>query len=143
MPPSSTESPAMPSRSSLFPRVRRLMRRETARRDAHDGPPAAVAAIPSAAIPSAPRAPKTTARVDDQKLDMLGVEARYHRDRLALYRARVYANKPTSATRLRELERTAAAADARLEHARGRRKSRPSIEHADVGDRRSALGNER
>ena len=138
MPPSSTESPAMPSRSSLFPRVRRLMRREAARRDGHDGPPAAVAAIPSA-----PRAPNTTARVDDQNLDMLDVEARYHRDRLALYRARVYANKPTSATRLRELERTAAAADARLAHARGPRKSRPSIEHGDVGDRPSALGHER
>jgi hypothetical protein len=128
----------MPSRSSLILRVRRLMRRESARREAHDGPPAAVGAIPTQ-----PRAPHTTARVDDQNLDMLGVEARYHRDRLALYRARVYANKPTSATRLRELERTAAAADARLANARGRMKSRPSIEHADVGDRRSALGNER
>jgi hypothetical protein len=114
MPASSTESPAMPSRSSLIPRVRRLMRREAARRDAHDGPPAAVAAIPSA-----PRAPNTTARVDDQNLAMLDAEARYHRDRLALYRARVYAVKPTSAMRLRELERTAAAADARLAHARG------------------------
>jgi hypothetical protein len=126
----------MPSRSSLFPRVRRLMRREAARRATHNGPPAA-------AIPSAPRAPKTTARVDDPKLDMLDAEARYHRDRLALYRARVYANKPTSATRLRELERTAAAADTRLAHAGGPRKSRPSSEHPDVADRRSALGNER
>ena len=74
---------------------------------------------------------------------MLEAEARYHRDRLALYRARIYGGKPTRATRLRELERTAAGADARLAHARGRRKSSPSMEHADVGDRRSALGNER
>jgi hypothetical protein len=74
---------------------------------------------------------------------MLDAEARYHRDRLALYRARVYANKPTSAKRLRALERTSAAANARLTHARARRKSRPSIEDADVGDRRSAIGNER
>jgi hypothetical protein len=62
---------------------------------------------------------------------------------MALYRARLYAGKPTSATRLRELERTSAAADARLAHAGGRRKSRPSTEQADVGDRRSALRNER
>jgi hypothetical protein len=112
------------------------MRREAARRATHNGPPAA-------AILSEPRAPSTAARVGDRDLEMLDAEARYHRDRLALYRARVYAHKPTSATRLRELERTAAAAGTRLAHARGPRNSRPSIEHADVGDRRSALGNER
>ena len=123
----------MPSRSSLLPRVRRLMRRDAARREAHDDRPASVAPNPSE-----PRAPNTTARADDERLEILGAEARYHRDRLALYRARVYANKPTSATRLRELEATAAAADARLAHAREARKSSPSIEHADVGDRRSA-----
>jgi hypothetical protein len=128
----------MPSRSSLVPRVRRLMRRDAARREAHDDRPAAVAPIPSE-----PRAPSTTARVDDERLETLEAEARHHRDRLALYRARVYANKPTSVTRLRELERTAAGADSRLAHARGRPKSSPSIEHAGVGDRRSALGNER
>jgi hypothetical protein len=108
----------MPSRSSLIPRVRRLMRREAARRDAHDDRPAAVAPVPSE-----PRATNSTAREAHQNLETLEAEARYHRDRLALYRARVYANKPTSATRLRELERTSEGADARLEHARGRRKS--------------------
>jgi maleate cis-trans isomerase len=41
---------------------------------------------------------------------------RYHHDRLTLYRARVYNSKPTQ-TRLRELERTSAAADERLRHA--------------------------
>jgi hypothetical protein len=102
------------------------MRRESARRASHDDPPAAVAPIPTP-----PRSPNTTARVDDQNLETLNAEARYHRDRLALYRARVYAGKPTSATRLRELERTAAAAATRLAHA------------ADVGDRRSTLANER
>jgi hypothetical protein len=50
----------------------------------------------------------------------LEAEARYHRDRLALYRARVYNSKPTSSSRLRELERTYRAADARLRAARGR-----------------------
>lgn len=128
----------MPSRSSLVLRVRRLMRRDAARREAHDDRPAAVAAIAAE-----PRAPSSTARGDDQDFETLKAEARYHRDRLALYRARVYANKPTSATRLRELERTAVAADARLAHARGPRNTRPSIDRADIGDRRSVLENER
>jgi hypothetical protein len=108
----------MPSRSSLLPRVRRLMRREAARREAHDDRPAEVAPAPSE-----PRATNSTARDHEQNLETLEAEAHYHRDRLALYRARVYANKPTSATRLRELERTSVAADARLKHARGRRAS--------------------
>jgi len=49
----------------------------------------------------------------------LEVEARYHRERLALYRARVYNSRPTSLTRLRELERTSQAADERLRAAKG------------------------
>jgi maleate cis-trans isomerase len=55
-----------------------------------------------------------------QELETLQAEALHHRNRLALYRARMYAAKPTTLTRLRELERTAAGAAARLEHARGR-----------------------
>jgi hypothetical protein len=51
-------------------------------------------------------------------LVQLEAEARYHRDRLALYRARAYSGRDTSDTRLRELERTSAAADERLRHAR-------------------------
>jgi hypothetical protein len=47
-------------------------------------------------------------------------EARYHRDRLALYRARVHSGKATSLTRLRELERTAARAEAWARRVRGR-----------------------
>ena len=47
-------------------------------------------------------------------------EARYHRERLALYRARVHSGKPTSLTRLRELERTAARADDWARRVRGR-----------------------
>jgi hypothetical protein len=46
-------------------------------------------------------------------------EARYHRDRLALYKARIYSGKPTSLARLRELERTAERADTRARHVRG------------------------
>jgi hypothetical protein len=52
-------------------------------------------------------------------LKALEAEARYHRDRLALYRARVLSAKPSSAARLRELERISTAADARLRHAAG------------------------
>jgi hypothetical protein len=53
-------------------------------------------------------------------LPQLEAEARHHRDRLALYRARVVSARPTSPARLRELERISAAADARLRHAQGR-----------------------
>jgi hypothetical protein len=52
------------------------------------------------------------------ELDAVEAEARYHRERLALYRARVLSAKPTSYGRLQELERKAAAADIRLRHAR-------------------------
>jgi hypothetical protein len=56
-------------------------------------------------------------------LRALEAEARYHRDRLALYRARVLSAKPTSAARLRELQRISTAADARLRHAARRESS--------------------
>jgi hypothetical protein len=54
------------------------------------------------------------------ELQRLEAEAHYHRDRLALYRARVLSARPASPSRLRELERTSAGADERLRHARGR-----------------------
>jgi hypothetical protein len=56
----------------------------------------------------------------DHDLDQLAAEARYHRDRFELYRARVMSGSrvATSPARLRELERTAAAAEDRLAHAR-------------------------
>jgi hypothetical protein len=44
----------------------------------------------------------------------LRAEARYHRERLELYRAKTYAGRPTSPARLRELERAYAAAKARV-----------------------------
>jgi hypothetical protein len=47
----------------------------------------------------------------------LRAEARYARERYALYRAKMYGSRPTSATRLRELQRVSEAADARLRHA--------------------------
>ena len=56
----------------------------------------------------------------DHELEQLAAEARYHRDRFQLYRARVISGSrvATSPARLRELERTATAAEQRLAHAK-------------------------
>jgi PAS domain-containing protein len=50
-------------------------------------------------------------------VEELRAQARHARQRLDLYRARAYGMRATSNTRLRELERAAAAADERLRHA--------------------------
>ena len=44
-------------------------------------------------------------------------EARYQRHRYDLYRAKMYGSRPTTLTRLRELERVVQAAEARLRRA--------------------------
>jgi hypothetical protein len=73
------------------------------------------------ASPPAPRTtmPRAVAHIALPAPDLheLEAEARYHRDRLALYRARVLSAKPTSAARLRELQQISTAADTRLRHA--------------------------
>jgi hypothetical protein len=51
-------------------------------------------------------------------LSDLEAQARYHRERLALYRARMQGSQPTSASRLRELERASDEAEERLSTAR-------------------------
>jgi hypothetical protein len=48
------------------------------------------------------------------QLDDLRAEARYHRERYDLYRAKAYSLRPVRMARLRELERAHLAADARL-----------------------------
>jgi hypothetical protein len=53
-------------------------------------------------------------------IEELLAEARYHRQRYDLYRARMYSSRPTRMARLRELERAADGADARLHRARQR-----------------------
>jgi hypothetical protein len=83
-------------------------RKRGSRSDPVAAPPAAGTATPRALEHVALPAP------DMQELE---AQARYHRDRLALYRARVLSAKPTSAARLRELQRISTAADARLRHA--------------------------
>jgi len=56
-------------------------------------------------------------------VDELRRAARYDRDRLALYRQKAFAGRLTSDTRLRELERAAAASEERL-HVRLREEER-------------------
>jgi hypothetical protein len=51
------------------------------------------------------------------QLEDLRVQARYHRERRDLYRAKMHGGRPTSPARLRELERTLALADSRLRRA--------------------------
>ena len=47
-------------------------------------------------------------------LEELAADARYHRRRYDLYRAKAYSGRPTSETRLREYERACASAERRL-----------------------------
>jgi hypothetical protein len=48
------------------------------------------------------------------------LETRYRRERLALYRARIYSDRPTTAVRLRELEQLSYQAEQRLRIAQSR-----------------------
>ena len=102
------------SRRGLLAAVRDRMRTQALARDAEEATPAP----PRRRPPDPPR---------DAELERLEAEARYHRDRFDLYHARVISGSSvaTSATRLRELKRTATAAAERLAHARkSRRRSR-------------------
>ena len=104
-------------RRSLLAAVRNRMRHREATHEVRA--PTARTRVPVAS-PSPPAAA-------DHELDQLVAEARYHRDRFELYRARVISasSAATSSTRLRELERTATGAEERLAHARRTRSSAP------------------
>ena len=54
----------------------------------------------------------------DARLVELEAEERYARERYQLYNARVYSSRPTTAGRLRELERRSILAKRRLDRAR-------------------------
>ena len=54
---------------------------------------------------------------DPQRMEELLAEARYLRHRYDLYRAKMYGLRPTTMTRLRELERAYQSAEARLRRA--------------------------
>ena len=58
------------------------------------------------------------------RIEELLAEARYHRERYDLYRAKVYWPRPAPVARLRELERAHQGAEARLGRAQQRRVSR-------------------
>jgi hypothetical protein len=51
------------------------------------------------------------------RMDELELEARYHRDRRDLYRAKMYGPRPASLVRLTELERACALSESRLRRA--------------------------
>ena len=74
--------------------------------------------VPRAAPIRRPAAPPPPAAPAPAELGDLEAEARYHRDRLGLYRARMHGAHETSLERLRELERASAQADERLKTAR-------------------------
>ena len=54
---------------------------------------------------------------DSARIEDLKAEARYHRERYDLYRAKAYGSRQTSPTRLRELARACESAEARLRSA--------------------------
>ena len=54
---------------------------------------------------------------DAPSVEALLADARYHRHRYDLYKAKMYGSRPTRMTRLRELERTMQGAEARLRRA--------------------------
>jgi hypothetical protein len=57
----------------------------------------------------------------DPVLEQLTADARYHRQRYDLYRAKLYGLRATSQTRLRELHRACEAAETRLAAAKATR----------------------
>jgi hypothetical protein len=66
--------------------------------------------------------PETRTAMRDEeawRLDELREEARYRRERLELYRARLYGGRAHSEHRLREYERASEGASARLRRAEG------------------------
>ena len=65
-------------------------------------------------------------RVAAGGLEYLAAEARYHRQRYDLYRAKIYGGRPTSETRLRELQRLCESAEARYGAAKAARAQAPS-----------------
>jgi hypothetical protein len=61
---------------------------------------------------------QSAARAANTRLAILDAEVRYARERLALYKAKAYGPRATSAKRLRELERACKSAESRLRSAR-------------------------
>jgi hypothetical protein len=62
---------------------------------------------------------------EERRLEQLRTEARYHRQRLDLYRARLYGGRALSVPRLEEFKRAADAAADRLHQAEEKIAARP------------------
>ena len=71
------------------------------------------------------------------QLEDLRAEARYHRERYDLYRAKMYGGRPTTMGRLRELERVKQGAEARV------RRAQQSARRTTATDAPSAVSRER
>jgi hypothetical protein len=70
----------------------------------------------------------------DPVLEQLTAEARYHRQRYDLYRAKMYALHPSTQRRLRELQRATESAETRLAAARKAARGPDSaIRHPEPG----------
>jgi hypothetical protein len=63
-------------------------------------------------------------------MEQLLAEARYHRERYDLYKAKAYGSRPTSPARLRELKRACEFAEARLRQAQSDERQLASVEKA-------------
>lgn len=72
------------------------------------------------------------------RVEILEAEARHARERHDLYRAKMYGLRPTTMSRLRELERILQGAEARLRAAKLERDAPPSA--GSSADRRAAGG---
>ncbi|MDQ3849839.1 MAG: hypothetical protein M3296_04385, partial [Actinomycetota bacterium] len=84
---------------------------------------------PRAGVPGEPAEPRRAQLLmDAERVEELRAEARHHRQRYDLYRAKAYGQRPTSPVRLRELERIAQAAEERLANAER------ALQHRRAGD---------
>jgi hypothetical protein len=111
-------NPLVPTRFGFLRRLRASMRRHS--HDSAAAPCQRTQPAPERAEP--PVAPAPSATIAPPDLVQLEAEERYHRERLALYRARSFSSRPTSPARLRELGRIWEAAKSRLTHARSQRR---------------------
>ena len=72
-----------------------------------------------------------------RRLEELRVEARYHRERRDIYRAKAYGPRATSPFRLRELERACVFAEARLRRAEQEQEAETERRPGHEGETRS------
>jgi hypothetical protein len=68
-----------------------------------------------------------------EHLDDLRAKAQYARERYQLYKAKAYGQRPTSPTRLRELQRTYEQAEARLRAAEAEEQRTPAADDSPPG----------